>query len=286
MSSYSLRQNPATPSNYSKGRFAPVAGIVIHHAATTDFDGIGRTFRNAAAQVSAHYGVGRENNVDQYVSESDTAYHAGHWEANKKYIGIENVNLSYGDWAIDERTVNTLIELCVDIVRRNKLGALVVGQNFFGHKDFKATACPSQLYARLAEIATRVNAIVGGAPDPQPQLPAQGPDQILHRGSRFVFKNSYRVDNMAIIGGIWQIYTAELCPKGFTWNENGIPAGPVHEVGGGVGPVDQVLQLGARYHIPGTYTVLDLGQYLDRWMAKVSIGGWVLWVDVESLTEV
>ena len=289
MGSYSLRQNPATSANYTEGRTANVDKIVIHHAATTDFDGIGRTFQYAGSQVSAHYGVGRDNNVDQYVQDEDTAWAVGNWAANCSSISIENVNLSGGpDWAIDERTVNTLVELVADLARKHGLGQLEFGRNFFGHHDFKQTACPGQLYARLPEIATRANAILGGTESPVPaQAPVLGPDQILEVGSKFKFKDSYRVDNLAVINGIWQIYTAELCPKGFTWNDNGVPTEPVTEVGGGAGnSSDQILQVGSRYSIPGTYTVLDIGQYLDRWMAKVNVGGWYLWVDVESVTEV
>lgn len=291
--SYALRQNPAHSNNFTVGRPGnTINKIVIHHAATTDFDGIARTFQNPNRGASAHYGVGRDNNVDQYVQEKDMAWHAGTknpaTNPNPTAIGIENVNMSLGDWAIDERTVTTLIELCVDIVRRNPgIGKLVVGKNFFGHKDFAPTACPSQLYARLQEIANRVNAIVGGSPDPAPQVPSRTVDQILHVGESFRFKESYRVDNMAIIGGIWQIYTQELCPKGFTWDDNGIPVGPVNEVGGGVGnTADQRLQIGSRYNIPGTFTVLDIGQYQDRWLAKIDMGGWKLWVDVATVTEV
>lgn len=167
---YTLRQNPASPSNYTKGRSGSrVNKIVIHHAATTSFDGIGATFKNAARQASAHFGVGRNNNVDQYVPVGDTAWHSGNWAANISSIGIENVNSSGApSWSIDEATFNTLVELCRDQAKVHGLGKLVVGQNLFGHRDFKATACPGQLYARLQELANRVNGSTGGGATPQP----------------------------------------------------------------------------------------------------------------------
>lgn len=157
--SYKVRQNPASPSNFTAGRQgAKVNKIVIHHAATTDFDGIARTFQNPSRGASAHYGVGRNQNVDQYVQESNTAWHCGNWQGNISSIGIENVNKSGApDWLIDESTFNTLVELVRDIAKRNGLGKLVVGQNLFGHKDFSATACPAALYGRLKELADKVN---------------------------------------------------------------------------------------------------------------------------------
>lgn len=113
------------------------------------------------------------------------------------------------------------------------------------------------------------------------------PDQVLNVGEKFQFQKTYRVDDMAFIGGIWQVRTGVLCPIDFTWNDNGIPVMPLTEVTGGAGNGnDQVLQVGSLYTIPGTYTVLNIGSYKGRWMAQINMQGWSLWVDVESVTEV
>lgn len=177
--SYTLRQNPVT-KHFDIGRAGnKVNKIVIHHAATTDFDGIARTF-NGTRQASAHYGVGRNNNVDQYVSEDNTAWHAANYPANLTSIGIENVNSSGApNWDIAPETFNTLVELVRDIARRHGLLPLKVGVNLFGHRDFIATACPGQLYGRLQELADKVN---GGssAPGPTPQLGKKSNDQVAN----------------------------------------------------------------------------------------------------------
>lgn len=266
------------------GRYGrSVKKVVIHHAATTDFDSIGRTFQGGR-EVSAHYGVGQNNNVDQYVQESDTAWHSGNGEVNLESIGIENVNSAGADqgWPVADSTFNTLVELVRDIANRHGLLPLKVGVNLFGHKDITSTACPGQLYPRLQELADLVNN--GVAPPP---TPPSGADQVLHVGEKFKFDKKYRVDALAYINGTWQIRTNELCPLGFDWNDNGIPAVPVTEVAGGVGnPNDQILQVGSLYEIPGTHTVLNLGQYQNIWMAQIKIGEWSFWVDVETVTEV
>ena len=161
--SYTVRQNPAYTGNYSKGRFgSKVNKIVIHHAATTDFDGIGRTFKGVGRMASAHYGVGRNNNVDQYVDEADMAWHAGTGNPatnpNPSSIGIEHVNASGApDWKIDEATFNTSVELVRDIAKRNGLLPLKVGVNLFQHKDFAPTYCAGRIGERLQELADRVN---------------------------------------------------------------------------------------------------------------------------------
>lgn len=278
---YSIRQNPAYGENYTVGRSGnKVNKIVIHHAATTDFDGIGRTFKTVGRETSAHYGVGRNNNVDQYVKESDIAWHAGDWPANCTSIGIENVNSTGAPtWDIADSTFNTLVELVRDVANRNGLLPLKVGVSLFGHKDFIATACPGDLYPRLQELADRVNAS-------KPTPPTNKIDQVLEVGSHIKFTPEYRVDDMAIVGGVWQVKTNVLCPKGFTWNDNGIPVQPLKEVSGGKPTGDQVLSLGSKYKIPGVYEVLNLGKYQDRWMVEINMNGWQFWVDAASVTEV
>lgn len=277
--SYSLRQNLANPRNYTVGRDgSPISEILIHHAATTSFDGIGRTFKNAATGVSAHYGVGQNGNVDQYVAEGNIAYHAGNWSHNKKSIGIENVNLTGAPhWKVADSTFDTLVDLVRDIAKRHGLLPLKVGVNLFGHNDVSdlGTACPAALKPRLAELAKRVNSGTSAKP--------KKPDQVLHVGEKFKFTKPYRVDDLRKIGGIWQVRTNKLCPKGFTWADNGIPTGPLTEVAPNK---DQILAVGSTYTIPGTYTVLNLGSYQGIWMAQIDMQGWKLWVDVATVTEV
>jgi len=175
--SYSVRQNPAHPNNYDNSR-ATVDKIVIHHAASTSFDSIGQVFAQPGRGASAHYGVGQNNNVDQYVPENKTAWHCGNYPVNQRSIGIENVNSSGApNWSVSDATKNTLVELCADIVRRNpSIGRLEYGRNLHGHKEVaspsKPTACPMTLLSFLPELARRVNELVAGgggsAPTPQP----------------------------------------------------------------------------------------------------------------------
>lgn len=182
--SYSVRHNPADPSNYDIGRGGKaIDTIVIHHAASTSFDSIAQTFKNPARDASAHYAVGRNNNVDLMVDERNTAWHCGNYPYNQRSVGIENVNSSGApNWEVAPETKNTLKELCVDIVRRNPgIGKLVPGKNLFGHKQVstKPTACPVTLIAFLQELADHVNAVVtGNVPAPTPQPGKKTNDQL------------------------------------------------------------------------------------------------------------
>ena len=152
--SYSVRQNPSP--FFTAGRPNGVQGIVVHHAATTDFDGIGATFKTRG--VSAGYGVGQNKNVDQYVADGNTAYHAGNWPANQAYIGIEHVNEDGAPvWPIGGMTVETSVELSRDLAARHGLGKLVPFQNLFPHGYFSPTFCPGVLKDMLQKYADMVN---------------------------------------------------------------------------------------------------------------------------------
>lgn len=286
---YHVRQNPAHSENYTIGREVAIDTIVIHHAATTDFDGIGGTFRNPDRGASAHYGVGQNQNVDQYVPEEDTAWHAGNWPVNQRSIGIENVNLT-GDptWTIADSTFATLVELVRDVATRHKLLPLKVGKNLFGHKDVSqlGTSCPMHLEDRLQALADAVNNAKAPAKSPTKAV-VKAPDQVLHIGEHFEFDKTYTVDDLKMVGGVWQVRSNMLCPKDFTWGDNGIPVGPLHEALGGPGNTkDQVLQKGSKFTIPGTYTVLNLGYNNGVWLAELDIMGWRLWIDIASVREV
>ena len=177
--SYNVRQNPASSANYDTSRKL-IRKVIIHHAASTSFESIGQVFANPGRGASAHYGVGRNQNVDQYVPERFTAWHCGNYPVNQESIGIENVNSSGApNWDVADETRNTLVELVTDICRRNPGileaggGKLVPGVNLFGHSQVsqKPTACPVQLLGWLPELANRVNAALDGstpAPTPQP----------------------------------------------------------------------------------------------------------------------
>ncbi len=107
-------QNIVSP-NFLQGRkqYRPEA-IVIHVMEGT-LTGTDSWFANRRSSVSAHYGVGKRGDVHAYVSENDTAWHAGRvnkpsWPGIKSAgrgmfinpnfytIGIEHEGNEHSDW--------------------------------------------------------------------------------------------------------------------------------------------------------------------------------------------
>jgi hypothetical protein len=142
------------------------------------------------------------------------------------------------------------------------------------------------LYALNGNPANTIYRYVGKKQASLVNATAKLADQVLEVGSKVQFKGTYRVDDLKLINGIWQVRTKSLCPVGFTWADNGVPAAPIQEVSGGKATKDQVLGVGSQYKVPGTFKVLDLGLYKNRWMVLLSMGGWLVWVDAQPLTEV
>lgn len=125
-----------------------VTGIVIHHYGSdlTSFSSTISTLTRVTASTSAHFVI-EANVVAQLVALSDTAYHAGDWNANLQTIGIECPPLC------TQAQQDTLIEL---VARLYKHYGKVLPLS--GHRDYCATACPGRWYPLLPELQERATA--------------------------------------------------------------------------------------------------------------------------------
>src|SRR5690606_5716453 len=150
--------------NYTGGRAGQAPQFVVVHT----YNGKGRSlfnwFNSQSAQVSAHYAIFLDGNGEQYVDESNTAWHCGNWDANTKSIGIEHQdNGNPNDSTRTDAMYETSAQLIADIYRRygwdKKNKALIKP-----HKEFASTGCPAAL--NLDRIRNRVYDILNPAPLP------------------------------------------------------------------------------------------------------------------------
>lgn len=159
MSNSSLANFFSSAKNYSKGRDGKkIRKITIHHmAGKLTAKECWNVFQTREA--SAHYGIGWDTIIGQYVDEADTAWADGNWTSNCESVTIETSNSSTGgEWPVSDEVLNTLIRLVADIAKRNNLGKLVPGQNLTWHQMYAATACPGPyLLARMQYIADEAN---------------------------------------------------------------------------------------------------------------------------------
>lgn len=161
---------PANSSNYTKGRTAKIQMIAIHHmAGILTAKQCGNIFAKAGRGGSSHYGIGKDGEVGLYVDEANTAWTNSNWDSNCKSVTIETSNCEVGgEWKVSDKVLSKLIELVVDIAKRNKLGKLVKGKNVVWHSMYTATSCPGKyLLSKMDYIVEQANKINGQASEPE-----------------------------------------------------------------------------------------------------------------------
>lgn len=153
---------PAHTSNYTRGRSERITKITVHHmAGVLSAKRCGELFQNPKRCGSAHYGIGNDGTIAQYVSEADTAWTDGNWNSNCRSVTIETSNSERGgDWKVSDAALDSLIKLVADIAKRKGLGRLEAGKNLTWHSMYAATACPGEyLKSKMEYIAEKANEI-------------------------------------------------------------------------------------------------------------------------------
>lgn len=176
MSNSNLARFFKKASHFSSGRDGhKIRKITIHHmAGVLTAEQCGSIFQGSR-QASAHYGVGKDGIIGQYVDEANTAWADGNWISNCESVTIETSNcITGGNWEVSALVLNTLIKLVADVAKRNNLGKLVAGQNLTWHQMYAATACPGPyLLGKMEYIATEANKL-NEQPEVKPEEPTSG----------------------------------------------------------------------------------------------------------------
>jgi subtilisin family serine protease/N-acetyl-anhydromuramyl-L-alanine amidase AmpD len=151
----------------SRGRYKPEA--IVIHIAEGSFRAIGLWFNDRRANVSAHYGISKQGKIDQYVDESQSAWHAGNsvratWRLIKRgvnpnlyTIGIEHEGFGNQEWT--EAMYQASAALVRDISDRWKIP--LDRNHIIGHREIRADkTCPGFKVNlnRLIELAKGVGA--------------------------------------------------------------------------------------------------------------------------------
>lgn len=173
-------ENMILTTHYTPGRSGRnIDKIVIHHnAGNLSIAGCYNVWQTR--EVSAHYQVDANGRIGQLVWDSDTAWHAGNWEANLTSIGIEHADINTNPWTISDKTLDNGAHLVAALCKHYGLGRPQWGVNVFPHSAFSSTQCPASLYgsqkdAYMAKAQAWYDAMTGGKPAPAPSAPAPAP---------------------------------------------------------------------------------------------------------------
>lgn len=145
-------------------------------------------FATTDRDCSANYVIGKDGTIGLSVDESYRAWCSGGADRNNRPICVNGISGSDFDhraiaievasdttppYAVTDKAYNSLIELLVDICRRNNIPGLLwqgnksfVGQinkqNMGAHRWFAYKDCPGDyLYSHFGDIAGKVNAKLG-----------------------------------------------------------------------------------------------------------------------------
>lgn len=156
---------------------------------------LGNIFAPTSRQASSNYGIGVDGRVGMYVDEGNRSWCSSSNANDQRAVTIECASDKTAPYAMNDTVYQSLINLCVDICKRNGKTKLI----WFGDKDkalnyepksnemvitvhrwFSNTACPGDwLYSRLGDLAEKVTAQLGGStPVSTPDLPKKSIDEI------------------------------------------------------------------------------------------------------------
>jgi hypothetical protein len=163
--------------NKNSPRSQPIRKITIHHTAgVIGIENLGAWFSNPACGGSSNYGVGSDGRVGMYVEERDRAWTSSSPQNDQQAVTIEVANSSTGgEWPVSDRAFAALIELCVDICKRNGIPELIYDGTPDGtltrHNFFSNTNCPGKyLQDRFPLIAETVSKRLAAEPVTQAPL--------------------------------------------------------------------------------------------------------------------
>ena len=205
--------------NYTKMTGKVNRKITIHHmAGNLSVETCANVF-NGNRQASANYGIGSDGRIGLYVEESNRAWTSSNKANDSQAVTIEVANNTLApNWTVSDKAMASLINLCVDICKRNGIKAL----NYTGdkngnltlHKMFKATLCPGPyLESKIPYIVSEVNSRLNPAPkpvaQPTPTAPVSGGFKVKVTASALRIRagagTNYRIVGMIRDRGVYTI---------------------------------------------------------------------------------
>ncbi len=144
---------------------------------------LGDGFAPASRKASSNYGIGVDGRIGMYCEEKDRSWCSSSESNDNRAITIECASDTTHPYAINDKVYKALIELLVDICKRNGIPELrwkadksLIGQpdkqNMTVHRWFANKSCPGDyIYNRLGQIASEVNAkLNSGSPNAKPEI--------------------------------------------------------------------------------------------------------------------
>lgn len=196
-----ISPNKSSPRNHK------IDTVTIHCVVgQCSVETLGNVFAPASRQASSNYGIGYDGRIGMYVEEKDRSWCSSNAANDNRAITIEVASDTKEPYAVNAKAYAALIDLLVDICKRNGIKELVWstnkadrvnhknGCNMTVHRDYANKSCPgTYLYERHAQIASEVNKRLGSTNiKPAPEKPSVS----LYRVQTGAFKVKANADAM------------------------------------------------------------------------------------------
>ena len=142
-------------------------------------EGLGDWFAKSSTQASSNYGIDRDGRVGMYVEEKNRSWCSSSNANDQRAVTIECASDTSEPYAFRNVVYKKLIELCIDICKRNGKNKLI----WFGDKDktlnyspkngemiltvhrrFANKSCPGNwMYVRMGDLAEKVTKALQGS---------------------------------------------------------------------------------------------------------------------------
>lgn len=136
-------------------------------------------FTSPSRQASCNYGIGNDGRISLCVEEKNRSWCSSSNANDQRAVTIECASDKSDPYAMNSDVYNSLVNLCVDICKRNGKTKLIwfadknTALNYSPashemiltvHRWFANKSCPGDwLYARMSNLASAVNAKLGNA---------------------------------------------------------------------------------------------------------------------------
>lgn len=196
-----ISPNKSSPRNHK------IDTVTIHCVVgQCSVETLGNVFAPTSRQASSNYGIGYDGRIGMYVEEEDRSWCSSNAANDNRAITIEVASDTKEPYAVNAKAYAALIDLLVDICKRNGIKELVWstnkadrvnhknGCNMTVHRDYANKSCPgTYLYERHTQIASEVNKRLGRTNiKPAPEKPSGG----LYRVQTGAFKSKTNADTM------------------------------------------------------------------------------------------
>lgn len=165
--------------NHSGGRVHSITRITPHCVVgQLSAESIAGCFDDTSRQASCNYGIGTDGRVCLVVEEKNRSWCSSDRDNDQRAVTIECASDKTAPYAMNDKVYESLINLCVDICKRNGkskllwLGDKEKSMNYTPksdemiitvHRWFANKSCPGDwLYGRLGDLAAEVTKRLGG----------------------------------------------------------------------------------------------------------------------------